>query len=99
VIQSFLEEVQRRADDRTADLLPAVMQNMLKRNSLHGCVRHDVYLSPYVEAQILLTRANRYFHWHDTDRALRNYVRARANREEARRKYRATPCTCWVPKR
>jgi hypothetical protein len=103
-------EVQRQADELTSELFPLLFERMLKRDSLSFCERHDKLLYPYVRAQIDLTRRKRnYYRYGDVSGSLledslshcseRDFIRASDARDEIRREYRSTPCTCWVQHR
>ncbi len=96
-------EVQRQADELTPELLPRLLERMLKRNSLTTCERHDRLLYPYVRLQILLTKVKRDY-FRSGDDHLGNLVQmrffsVRGQRDQARRVYRETPCTCYVQHR
>lgn len=85
------------------------------RPGLITCERHRHHLFPYVRAQVNLTRAKRdYYRWADVhwpvithagcdikraDPAEDTYERALRIRDEARKTYRSTTCTCWVQHR
>lgn len=104
-IDALLVDVQRLADEATPDILPRLLKILLSddRPGLAGCCRHRVRLYPYIKAQITLTRAKRAFsnadHVYTHDPVRTNFERAVTERDVARRLYRDTPCTCWVPKR
>lgn len=99
-------EVMRQADELTPDLLPRLLKILLKRDSLSTCERHDVHLFPYIRAQINLTRVKRqYYHsaggYDCLSHGMRDpyadaLYRATIIRDNIRKTYRATPCTCWV---
>lgn len=105
--------VQKLTDEATPELLPRLLKIFLHddRPGLVTCERHMVRLFPYVRAQILLTRAKRNYYRDDSWAYLHRcatsskepsevvYIRALNARDEARKIYRSTPCTCWVQKR
>lgn len=109
MIEELLAEVQGLADDRMDELLPLLLAQLVEREGLHPCRRHNDLLVPYIRAQIWLTRAKRnYYRWDGcyTSRPLERpqtpetvMVAAETTRDAARRIYRAEPCTCWVPHR
>lgn len=93
------EEVKRLADELTPELLPQVLERLMMRDGLVACQRHAMLLGPYVQAQIMLTRAKRN-DWHfatpTSQHIMQHWLEVR---NERRARYRSTPCTCWVPKR
>jgi len=106
--EAFEREIMRQADELTPELLPRLLIQLLKRDSLVFCERHMKHLFPYVRAQIALTRAKRNFYRYDdwgpslhrssnnsemdAETALRM---ARIERDNIRRIYRSTPCVCF----
>lgn len=101
-VDNIQDEVNRLADELTPELLPALLERMLKREGLTPCHRHMSLLFPYIDAQIALGRAKRaYFDDHPgcSLRIADNYRFSLKRRDEIRKTYRSTPCTCWVPKR
>lgn len=113
VLEELDAEVQRLADEATPDLLPMLLKIFMSddRPGLMTCERHMKYLFPYVRAQINLTRAKRNYYsdnWTPpcTHRSVEHssqpenaYNFALTTRDEIRRTYRSTPCTCWVTHR
>jgi hypothetical protein len=67
-LDAFDREVMRQADALTPELLPRLLMQLLKRDSLVFCERHMKQLFPYIRAQIALTKAKRnyyrYGEWH-----------------------------------
>ena len=61
-LDEFDREVMRLADAELPELLPRLLMQLLKRDSLVHCERHMVLLFPYVRAQIALTRAKRNYY-------------------------------------
>jgi hypothetical protein len=55
-------EVMRRADELTPELLPRLLMQLLKRDSLVFCERHMKHLFPYIRCQIALTKAKRSYY-------------------------------------
>ena len=112
-LEALDAEVSRLVDEATPELLPMLLQIFLRddRPGLLTCERHTQHLFPYVRAQINLTRAKRNYYRDDwtppcTHRSVEHssdpekaYDHAHRVRDEIRAKYRATPCTCWVPHR
>jgi len=105
-------EVQQLADELTPELLPLLLERMLKRDSLTICERHDKLLFPYVRAQISLTRARRNYYndyvppgpchlgiFAEQNSTEAIFHRAQADRDQIRSLYRSTRCTCWVQHR
>jgi len=105
-LQQILIAVEEGANARAADLLPMVMKKIAIGNM--GCHRHDNLWLPRVEAEIKLTRAKRVYN-HDLwlwsrlncseEQAYESMLKAVTYRDMLRTEYRATPCTCWDPKR
>lgn len=113
-LEALDAEVARLADEATPDLLPMLLKIFLKddRPGLVTCERHMQHLFPYVRAQIALTRAKRnYYHYGDytspcshggdsrVDLSAEALRRATNIRDDIRKTYRSTPCTCWVTHR
>lgn len=95
-------EVKKLADELTPELLPMLLERFMQRDGLTFCVRHMRHLLPYIDAQIALGRAKRAYFDDHPDCALRiadDYHLSLKRRDEIRKTYRSTPCTCWVPKR
>ena len=104
--EAFEREVMRQANELTPELLPRLLMQLLKRDSLVFCDRHMRLLFPYIRAQINLTRAKRnYYRYGETwpveginsdkvgpDLALQL---ATDTRNVIRQQYRATPCVCF----
>lgn len=92
-------EVHVVADAAIAELLPRLLTQLLERDALSPCKRHDVLLAPYVQAQILFTRAKRNSEAPDRGYGTLNteadYQQALERRDKIRAEYRATPCSCW----
>lgn len=114
VLDELDAEVQRLADEATPELLVRLLRTFLSgdRPGLITCERHSMHLFPYVRAQIDLTRAKRnYYRWADIhwppgchmggQKSLQEaaYDSAVIRRDQIRKTYRSTPCTCWVPHR
>ncbi len=110
ILDDLDERVQREAEALTPELLPRLLKILLQpgRTGLVYCDRHRFLLIPYVRAQIDLARTKRSFErFHGNghvapsalDSAEKTLVICRAKRDEARKLYRSTPCTCWVPHR
>lgn len=111
VLDELDAEVQRLADEATPELLVRLLRTFLSgdRPGLITCERHSMHLFPYVRAQIDLTRAKRnYYRWADVhwpgdglsrSRQEETYDSAVIRRDQIRKTYRSTPCTCWVPHR
>jgi len=99
-LDDLQDEVSCLADKLTPELLPALLERMLQRDWIIPCHRHLNLLLPYIEAQITLTHAKRvYFDDHsDCLRIAENYHFSLKRRNEIRKTYRSTLCTCWVPK-
>jgi hypothetical protein len=65
--EALEREVMKQADALTPELLPRLLRQLLKRDSLVFCDRHMRLLFPYIRAQINLTRAKRnYYHYGET---------------------------------
>jgi len=104
--EAFEREIMRQADELTPELLPRLLIQLLKRDSLVFCKRHMELLFPYVRAQITLTWAKRnyyrYGEWMPTDGINSStvgpetaYKLALERRDTIRRQYRSTPCDCF----
>jgi hypothetical protein len=98
-------EVQRLANEMTPELLPRLLAQLLKRDALDFCERHQRLLFPYVRAQIKLTHAKRNFYRYDNFHAACDagerasyaaFCTAKGERDRIRDQYRSTPCTCYV---
>lgn len=106
---AFEREVMKQADALTPELLPRLLLQLLKRDSLVFCERHMQLLFPYVRAQIALTRARRnYYRWSDIhwpspchagtvieSMPETNLRMATIARDNARQAYRSKPCVCF----
>lgn len=108
-------EVATLADEATPELLVRLLTAFLHedRPGLVTCERHSHHLFPYVRAQINLTRAKRnYYRWADhhwppichagtvvESMPETNLRMAEIARDNIRKTYRSTPCTCWVQHR
>lgn len=90
-------EVELRLRERSADLLPLLLDRMVVRAGVVECVRHAAgpfsALDNYIGAQKILHRAKRN---PDYWGKLENWI---AYRDMMREQYRQIPCTCWRPKR
>lgn len=101
LLQSLEDEVKRRADEATPELLPALLEKLSSslRHGLIGCARHGKLLAPYIAAQIELTRAKRRSNNYCDNASYKHYYIALEARDQVRRNYRSTPCSCWVQHR
>jgi len=100
-------EVMREADELTPGLLPRLLLELLKRDSLVHCDRHSSKLFHYIRAQIFLTRAKRNYYRDDwvsaADYGINStkvstetlYRMALEQRNKVRQEYRSTPCVCF----
>ncbi len=99
VLDDIQAEVIRLADEMTPELLPALLEQMTKREGIIHCRRHGDLLRYYVSTQIILTRVKRKY-WDGHDNVTEGQLKiVTEQRDERRHYYRTTPCTCWVPKR
>ncbi len=102
VLDDIQAEVNRRADELTPELLPAVLERFMNRPGITTCERHFTRLIPYINSQITLSRAKRRYLGDFPGCALKiadAYHFSLKRRDDLRVAYRSTPCTCWVPKR
>jgi hypothetical protein len=103
---AFEREIMAKANELTPELLPRLLIQLLKRDSLVHCERHMNLLFPYIRAQITLTWAKRnyyrYGEWMPVDGINSSkmgpettYKLALERRDAIRRQYRSTPCVCF----
>lgn len=104
--EAFEREVLRQANELTPELLPRLLLQLLKRDSLVFCERHMKLLFPYIRAQITLTWAKRNYYrdgeWTPVEGITSakmgpetTYRLALERRDAVRREYRSTPCDCF----
>ena len=107
--QELEAEIAKRVEDMTPELLPQLLERFLVRQGLVECARHGQKLLSYVRAQIALTRAKRnnipnhnsdcttgYYPSEIPQIISDHYNFALKHRNDIRKDYRSTPCTCWV---
>ena len=63
--EALERRIMEEADELTPELLPRLLMQLLKRDSLVYCTRHMSKLFPYIRAQIFLTRAKRNYYRDD----------------------------------